>query len=74
MNIINVDGVEVKKKYLKVCLDIHNRLLAAIYSNVTERNKKTKDQIEGLKQKMQAKADSEEKLVEIEGIMDKIRQ
>lgn len=43
MNIINVDGVEVKKKYLKICLDIHNRLLAAIYSNITERNKKTKD-------------------------------
>jgi predicted ArsR family transcriptional regulator len=73
MNMIEVNGLEVKVKLLETCETLEQNLIKAINKFVLKRIADLSKEIGDLFQGVQSKAESAEKLVEIEKNIEKIR-
>lgn len=73
MNLIEVNGLEVKQKLLETCESLEENLVRAIHKFVLKRISDLSKEIGDLFQGVQSKAETAEKLVEIERNIEKIR-
>ncbi len=73
MNMIEINGLEVKQKLLDTCVALEESLVRAIHKLVVKKIQELSKEIGDLFQGVQNKADSVEKLVEIERNIEKIR-
>ena len=73
MNMIEVNGLEVKQKLLETCESLEENLVRAIHKFVIKRITDLSKEIGDLFQGVQSKAETAEKLVEIERNIEKIR-
>ena len=39
MNLVQIDGVEIKKKFLQICIDVQNKLIIAVFNYIINQNK-----------------------------------
>ena len=74
MNMVLVDGAEVKAKLLAICDEIIENLFKSIYGLVTRTSQEMNKEIVTLQESIQAKAETTEKLVELESTIEKIRK
>lgn len=74
MNMILVDGVEVKKQFLKICEDIQSILLKSVHEYVEKTASEMKERINKIIDTLKEKAENEEKIVELEKLIDKIEK
>lgn len=73
MNMILIDGLDVKKNFLNICEEIKSKLFSAIHSLILKKIQSINTEITTLLEGINAKADSEKKLVELERNVEIIR-
>jgi dynein heavy chain len=73
MNMVLIDGVEVKQKFLQICDQIIEQLMKSIHAFIMKKNTEITKEIGGLLEGISYKADTPEKLVEIERNIEKIK-
>ena len=74
MSMIIIDCRDVKKKLLSICTELMNKLLIAIFSLMNEKNAVICKDIENIKDSISGKAETAERLVELEQNIDKTRK
>lgn len=67
-----VDGVDVKKQYLSICQDIVALLQMSIHHYILDRNSEISKEVTQRQEQLRAKAETTEKLVELEALITKI--
>jgi dynein heavy chain len=66
MNMILIDGVDIKRLYLRICNDILRKLQQSILTNIiVVRNDKIQEMIKVITEEIKEKAENTEKLVQI---------
>jgi len=73
MNMILIDGLDVKKNFLNICEEIKVKLFSAIHSLILKKIQTINSEITSLLEGINSKADSEKKLVELEKNVETIR-
>ena len=73
MNMILIDGLDVKKNFLNICEEIKCKLYAAIHGLILKKIQGINTEITSLLEGINGKADSEKKLVELERNVEIIR-
>ncbi|CAD8159976.1 unnamed protein product [Paramecium pentaurelia] len=74
VNMILVDGCEVKKKYLDIIQEIIQLLERNIHDYIMTTNQRISKEIQALQDNIQGRADTTERLVELEAALEKIRK
>lgn len=73
MNMILIDGIDVKKNFLSICDEIKSKLFTSIHGLITRKILTINNDISGLRDSISAKVESEKQLVELEKNVELIR-
>ena len=74
MNMILVDACEIKKQFLAICEDILVVLSNYLYNYIISRSTEIAKDIQGMQDYIKVKADTTEKLVDLEKMIENIKK